>query len=70
MKLSSGLGGVDWVRLCVSCSLQGSCLHADSHLFAMQKQRRAQRSVHVLQSVGDAGKCENDKRAEAEGGWK
>ncbi len=38
------------VRWCVSCSLQGSCLHADSHLFAMQKQRRDQRSVDVLQS--------------------
>lgn len=43
----SGIG----VRLCVSCSLQGSCLHADSHLFAMQKQWRDQRSVDVLQSV-------------------
>lgn len=52
-------------RLCVIRSLQGTRLHADSHLFVMQKYRKDQRSVHVLQLVGGAEKEEN-KQAEIE----
>lgn len=41
-------------------------LYADSHLFAMQKQWRYQRSDHVLRWVGCAGEQENHKPADAE----
>lgn len=56
----SGIG----VRLCVSCLLHGSCLHADSNLFELQKKWRNEVSAQVLQLVDGAGKWENNKRVE------
>lgn len=58
----SGIGS----RLCVSCSLQGSCLHADSHVFAMQKQRKGPKiSPCVSVSCWCEKEAENESRIEA-----
>lgn len=57
----SGIG----VGLCVSCSLRGSCLHADLHLFAMPKLQRTRRWVsRCCTKVRE--QAENEERVESD----